>query len=195
MLSFLDMNRRTRSLLPALDVALLIIMGLTALGAGLSLLTTVADGTVSDLTIGLPLDTVDAALPAGVEVDQARAVVDAEIGLGYRLVWWIVGPGAGVLAIWSASVLRDVVVSARNGDPFVADNVRRLRLAALLAAGYWGVTMLGIPVALVIQDRLGIDDARASGDGVPLLVALVLLAVAEIWQRGVDLRDDQELTV
>lgn len=186
---------RNRSLLPALDVLLLLVMVLAGLVAGLALLATITDGTVSELTVGLPDNIVASALPDGVEVEEARAVVEAKTAAGYRIAWWIVGPGASLLVVWGASVLRDIVTTAREGDPFVAANVRRLRHVAFIALGYWALTLLRVPVALLIQNHLEFDHATASASGISLAFAIVLVALAEIWQRGVDLREDQDLTV
>lgn len=189
------MTTTKRSLLPALDAVLLVAMLLGALAAGLSLLDAVLDDKVTDLTVGLPADAVSDALPSSISVEDPRVTADAEVGLGYRLGWWVVGPGASILIVVGASTLRDVVATAREGDPFVAENVRRIRLVAGLTLAHGVLALLRVPVALAIQDELGVEEATASASGMQIASAIVLLALAEIWQRGVDLRDDQELTV
>lgn len=186
---------RNRTLLPLLDGLLVVAMGAAALVAGLMLLFTVIDGTVSELPIGLAEAEITEALPAGLDIEEARAVVEAKTSLGYRLLWWLVGPASGLLVVWGAQILREIVASARKGDPFVAANVRRLRFVAWLVLAHAVVALARVPVALVIQNDLGVDHAFASADGFQIGFAIVLFALAEIWQRGVALREDQELTV
>jgi hypothetical protein len=190
-----EKSKKKRSLLAALDAVLLVAMGLAALTALASLLDAVLDDKVTDLTIGLPAEAVTEALPDDVSLDESQAVVHASVGVGYRIAWWLVGPGTSLLVVAGAWVLRDVVASARKGDPFVAANVRRLRLVAGITLAYGVLALLRVPVALMIQDELGVEDSTANASALPIAAAIVLFALAEIWQRGVDLRDEQELTV
>jgi hypothetical protein len=184
-----------KNLLPALDAVPLLVMGLAGLVALLTLLDATLASTLTDFPAGLPADQVGAGLPRGVAVDDAVAVVTAHTGLGYRLAWWVVGPAASLLLLWSAQVLRDIVETARDGDPFVAANVRRLRILAGLALGYLGLAVARPLVAIVIRRHLDLDRTTIEISWVPLVAALVLFALAQIWQRGVDLRDEQQLTV
>jgi hypothetical protein len=184
-----------KNLLPALEGVLLLVMGLAGLVALLTLLDATLASTLTDFPAGLPADQVGAGLPRGVAVDEAMAVVTAHTGLGYRLAWWVVGPAASLLVMWGAQVLRDIVQTARDGDPFVAGNVRRLRILAGLALGYLGLAVARPLVAIVIRRHLDLDRTTIEISWVPLVAALVLFALAQIWQRGVDLRDEQQLTV
>jgi hypothetical protein len=196
MLSFFDMERITRrSLLPALDYVLLIAIGLAGLVALLTLIDTVTSKSLADLTIGLRAGDVAASLPAGVELDDAQGVVDARTGLGYRLAWWLAGPATSLFVIAGATVLREVVAAAQAGDPFVAANVRRVRVLAFLTAAYFAVTAVRPLVAELIEGDLDVEVVIAPLSYAPLAFALALFALAEIWQRGVALRDEQQLTV
>jgi Protein of unknown function (DUF2975) len=196
MLSFFDMERPTKSpVLLALDYALLLAIGLAGLVAVLSLIDAVTAKSLTDLTIGLPTADVRASLPAGVEIDAVEGLGTARIGLGYRLAWWFAGPATSILVIAGASILRDVVATAQAGDPFVAANVRRMRVLAILTAAYFGFTAARPLLARVIQNDLDVDVVAAPLSYAPLASALALFALAEIWQRGVTLRDEQQLTV
>ncbi len=187
---------RDRSLLPMLDMVLLTALALGGLVALLALIAAVTSADLADLAIGLPTEEVGELLPPRVSLEQAEGLATATpIGLGYRLLWWLVGPAAGLLVVAGASVLRQIVATARAGDPFVRSNVRRLRLIGALTVGYYLLTVARAGVAVVIQRHLGLDDIFASPDIAPLVWAAVLFALAEIWQRGVDLRDEQQLTV
>jgi hypothetical protein len=183
-----------KNLLPALEGVLLLVMLLAGLVALLTLLDATLAATLTDFPAGLAAERVPG-LPRGVTADDAVVLVTAHTGLGYRLAWWAVGPAASLLLLWAAQVLRDVVRTARDGDPFVAANVRRLRILAGLALGYLGLAVARPLVAIVIRRHLDLDRTTVEISWVPLVAALVLFALAQIWQRGVDLRDEQQLTV
>jgi hypothetical protein len=191
----------TRTLFPALDYVLLLAIGLAGLVALLTLVDTVTSDSLTDLMVTLPSDGADgadgvgAALPGGVQLDEARGLVAADTGLGYRLAWWLAGPATSLLVVAGATVLRDVVSTARAGDPFVLGNVRRIRALAILTAAYFAITAARPLVAEAIGNDLDVDIVIAPLSYAPLASALALLALAEIWQRGVTLRDDQQLTV
>jgi hypothetical protein len=51
------------------------------------------------------------------------------------------------------------------------------------------------PVAIVIRRHLDLDRTTVEISWVPLVASLGLFALAQIWQRGVDRRDEQQLTV
>lgn len=189
------MERLKRSLLPALDYALLIAIGLAGLVALLTLIDTVTSKTLTDLTVGLPTDGVAAALPTGIELDRAEGLVTARTGLGYRLAWWLTGPATSLAVLAGATVLREVVATAQAGDPFVAGNVRRVRALAALTAGYFALTAARPLLAGALENDLDVDVVTGPLSYAPLASALALFALAEIWQRGVTLRDEQELTV
>jgi hypothetical protein len=81
-------------------------------------------------------------------------------------------------------------------DPFTERNVRRLRLLAGLALGHLTVAIAAGPVEIAMQDALGFETLDTELEfGVPVFLALMLVAVAEVWRRGVALRTEQELTI
>lgn len=194
MLLFFDMTKATRSL-ALFDAVLLLVIGISGLVVLLNGIQVVADGKISELTVGLAGDAVRASLPDTVDLDQARAVVDAEVGVGWRLLWWGVGAVMGAVVIAGAEQLRAIVASARAGDPFVAANVRRLRIAGALAIAHALLSGAKMGVDVALQDHLGAERTVVGSGSFQTALAVVLFAIAEIWQRGVALRDEQELTV
>ena len=97
--------------------------------------------------------------------------------------------------IWLAhAILR----SARDGDPFVTDNVRRLRwIAVVLIVGVPLVTIVGNGLLDAIADRADVDAWTAPLEipGPGPLAGIGVLALAEVFAHGVRLRDELEGTV
>lgn len=99
------------------------------------------------------------------------------------------------VAVW---LLRGVLRSVRDGDPFTATNVRRLRALAL-------VILIGVPLAMFVGSLLaselatsaGLDSAgaRLTMPGNAVLGGLAILVISEVFAEGVRLRDDLEGTI
>jgi Protein of unknown function (DUF2975) len=92
-------------------------------------------------------------------------------------------------------VLRGIVATARADAPFVAANVRRIRVLAALTLGYFVLSVARALLAIIIQDDLGLERASTDISFAPIVSAVVLLALAQIWQYGVKLREEQQLTI
>jgi hypothetical protein len=98
---------------------------------------------------------------------------------------------AGVLII--VDRLRRIFSTLTAGDPFHPDNVRRLRVVALMLAGLelGGYLVAGIHVWLSPAHK-------ASGKGVSLtawFAVLVVFVLAEVFREGARLRREAELTI
>lgn len=115
-------------------------------------------------------------------------------------VWYSVGrdvaPAVLVLSIlW---LLRGLLNSVREGDPFNGSNVRRLRTIGLLL-------LVGAPIAELV--RSGFEQALSSsttgtGSGLSfsipgggLIAGLGVFVLAQVFAHGVRLREDTEGTV
>ena len=104
-----------------------------------------------------------------------------------------------VLTIAGLLLLRGLLSSVRDGDPFTAANVRRLRamgmllavgiaLGSLLTSGFEQGLAATAPAA---GDLATSTDLNLSG----LVAGLLLFVLAEVFARGVRMRDDIEGTV
>jgi Protein of unknown function (DUF2975) len=71
----------------------------------------------------------------------------------------------------------------------------RIRVLAALTLGYFVLTVARSLVAVIIQDDLGLERSSTDISFAPIVSAVVLLALAQIWQYGVKLREEQELTI
>lgn len=168
-------QRRDDRVFVILDGALVVTILIAGLATLLTLLDAVASRGVTGFAIKLP--------------EGAEGSVSARVGLGLRLAWWLVGPASGLLVILAAETLRRVVSTARAGDPLVAANVGRIRALAGLALASFVMTVTKQGVAIAIADDLGQSAASRAVSPSPLLAAAVLLGLAQVWRRGVALRE------
>ncbi len=99
------------------------------------------------------------------------------------------------IALW---LVKQIVESAIAGDPFIPINVKRLRWIAVIAL----VGPFLIPT--VLDSHLGsltsrLDHYPSSGISytmnVNFLAGLFILSIAEVFKRGTELRENEELTV
>jgi hypothetical protein len=122
------------------------------------------------------------------------------------LPWWLVAVlwtyaavalGLGVLSLHE---LRRIFQRVRDGAPFDADNASRVRrLGVLLLALALLDGVAGLVTSLAVRGELvsgGLAVATGLRVNVPLVVvALVLVALAEIFRRGAELETEQALVV
>lgn len=104
----------------------------------------------------------------------------------------------GLCAFAGALLLRRLLLSIAEGDPFRQGNaVRVAGLAVLTAFGSLGMAAAPALASGLVLERLGLDGADApvgafafSLPQVPLFIALLLLALAEVFRRGTELAQD-----
>jgi hypothetical protein len=143
----------------------------------------------------------DPGLPAGAHLQISPDAADLSVwdstlveqGLA-RSGYVVLGFGCLVVAL----LLRPVLTGLERGDPFSPGNARRIAGIAGIAATIVVVSLL-VPTldslaAAVVLRRLGLDDPAVvtwhwSLPLAPLLVACLVLAVAESFRRGEQLRD------
>jgi hypothetical protein len=103
-----------------------------------------------------------------------------------------------IAGLW---LLRGIARSVREGDPFNAANVRRLRgIGFLLVLGVPAVELLDYSLRLQLFNSLppslgNISTAGWSVPGNELLAGLGVFILAEVFAHGVRLREDVEGTV
>jgi Protein of unknown function (DUF2975) len=101
----------------------------------------------------------------------------------------------GIAILW---LLRGILFSVRQGDPFTQANVRRLRAIGL-------ALLIGTPVAELLMsafDQALTSSVRAPGSGLSFSVpgtgvvaGLGVFVLAQVFAHGVRLREDVEGTV
>jgi hypothetical protein len=119
-------------------------------------------------------------------------------GGSYRL-WALVQALEALAAAAGLWMLRGIANSLRFGDPFIAANAGRLRIIGLL--------LLTVPLLVqfatgIVESELALTTALAEFGNpswlisfLPAFFAAIVLTLAEIWKRGVALRDEQKFTV
>ncbi len=138
----------------------------------------------------------------GRELGLERAAVRAKLRLDEDdLDSRLVLAASGLLliaAFWVGMVMtRRIVRSARDGKPFDPRNAIRLRvLGALFVAVPVGAEITGRLLGATVEGEPGVSVSTASPDwGVSVLVALGLLALAEVFNEGTVLRDLEDRTI
>ena len=104
----------------------------------------------------------------------------------------------GILMVIALLLLRGLLKSVREGDPFTGQNVRRLRALGL-------VVLIGAPLAIFASSLFSSELARSAGfdsagtqltmPGGALLGGLAAFVLAAVFAAGVRLRDDVDGTV
>ena len=114
--------------------------------------------------------------------------------LGMRLIM-----GIGIASVPLAYVilcrLRAIVDTVREGDPFVADNARRLQT---IAWAYLGLELLHIAVGIVAASSGSVAqplDIHWRFSFTPWVAVLLLFVLARVFDHGARMRADLEGTV
>jgi len=107
-------------------------------------------------------------------------------------VWW--GVFAAILL-----QLRRIFRSMAAGHPFVRENIGRIRFIGLVAiGGEVGKTLAEIASTAYVKGHFIFDGLKPVYDfrlGFELFLGLTLLVLAEVFRIGVEMREEQELTV
>ena len=181
---------------PALEGLLLIVAGGALLTGILGTLTTMTD---SPLPVPATLEGEPVVLAedggSRVEVSDVELTIsDPSIGERLLAAAPIVLASLTIGAV--ATLLLEVVRSIREGDPFHRANARLLTAAALVAlVGGTIASAVGWIVSATLTssapESFGLDTS-AELSFLPLAVGIVLAAVADVFRRGTDLRDEVE---
>lgn len=162
------------------------VAGFSPSGHEVAVHTDVATRHVADLPLGaMPRDHVDVAV-------RVRHATRSQIG-------WAAGRDLtpGIVVVTVLWLLRGLLRSVRDGDPFTPTNVQRLRALAL-------VVIIGVPMAILIASLFASSLANSAGlhsairlsmPGNTLLGGLALFVLAEVFATGVRLRSDLEGTI
>jgi len=183
----------TAALVVAAVVAVMALVGVTSIGSG---------GVGRSVPIEVDLNPANVAptlsrqLPAGVDVEAVRAtVVSRPSGLVEQLLARLLVLPIALLALVVLVLMRRIVRSVTAGDPFVAENVRRLRIIG------WLVALSPVPLVvgqlaraeLVSRSIVGdLADSHITVALVPILIGGLLLVLAEVFGAGVRLRKDTD---
>ena len=142
--------------------------------------------------------------PAPLKLDEARAKLQLPIPIlpwSLIAVLWVYTAVAFALILLFLQNLRRIFQRVRDGAAFDAQNAVRLRTLSLLLLALAMLNAVA-EVATAMAVRRGLENTSSfavpSGlhtDLTLVPVALVLMALAEVFRRGAELEDEQSLVV
>lgn len=145
--------------------------------------------------------TYESARLEGARIEDASGVLDIAV----RQRGLVLGVAAGVavlgaLALWVLGQLRAVFRTLREGRPFVPANVRRIRWVGVgVIAGELLGDALGFAGNYYTAAHFAAEGIRFTSwpdiDVATIISGLVILAIAEVFNAGTRLEEDQSLTV
>jgi hypothetical protein len=152
------------------------------------------DALPEPVVVTLAASDVGAGVPEGVDIVDLKASLIADVDLGWRVAWGLMSLLPALIvggALWIVfRLLRD------ERDPFTMVNVKRLQILAGLAAAYLAVMGVRGLIEMELEFSLGLDAPDTEfAFVVPLFLALLCGALAEVFRRGVAMREEQELTI
>lgn len=106
-----------------------------------------------------------------------------------------------LLTIAFFRVLRTIVRSVADGDPFNRANPGRMSRLAWLALGLWAVDLLFVAFQVPTLVETGSPDivgklaAQGFDRAISLIAPVTLFILARVFRHGVEMRDDLEGTV
>jgi len=142
--------------------------------------------------------------PAPLKVDNVRAQLQLPISMlpwSLVAVLWIYAAAGCALSLLFLHNLRRIFQRVRDGAAFDAQNAFRLRtLSMLLLASALLNGVVEVVTSTAVRRGLTADSSLGVAAGLhinmPLVpVALVLLALAEVFRRGAELEDEQSLVI
>lgn len=112
--------------------------------------------------------------------------------MAYSLLGMIIG-----LVVWYQ--LREIVKTLADSVPFDPDNSRRIRIVALSLVAWTLIQAGGVAAWIFLKSKMVTEGVLIRP--IPELhfgtleAILALLVLAEVFQKGIDLEEDQQLTV
>lgn len=172
-------------------VALMVATGIYSIETLIALFT--SDTLVSPLEWSVQPDDIVAALPDGASITEADALVDVEAKFGQRFFWWLVTDMLGVVFFAFLFLIHRIL--AKGTEPFTEQNAKRLRWLLFLSLFGAGISIARPFVSMSLQESFGFETRYFFMDFTDLLFVLIIAALLEVWRHGIDLRNEQELTV
>lgn len=131
-----------------------------------------------------------------------RVVVNKTDPTADGSVWLLLWLGLAGFAAFAVILraLAQLLKRAAAGNPFARESVRSLRViaAAVVVGGTIVPWLVGVSTQSVVEVQLGPGSVPLDPAGPrlwPCLMALLLLALAEVWRVGIRLQEDAEGTV
>lgn len=107
----------------------------------------------------------------------------------------VLGIAGAVLVHAVLRWLRAIVDTVRDGDPFIADNARRLRAIAWCVLAGQGLGLAVVAIARAVSTQAQPVDLGDGFSFTPWLSVLLLFVLAEVFAQGARMRAELEGTV
>ena len=174
---------------------LLVICVLAGILAAAGVFWELAGNVFGDRVVDVSIDAADLTIAEVDETFQPTEVVGTVASsAGAYLVASIGGALEAAAAVTVAAMLGLALNSARHGDPFVAANARRLRIAAWAAVPGLAGALVGSFGAMMATEDAGLRP-QTTLSFAWVFVFFILAALSEIWKVGVAMHEDARLTV
>jgi hypothetical protein len=129
-------------------------------------------------------------VPLGLDIHTAQP----GLPLGLRAIM-VIGLAGAALVHVILRRLRAIVDSVRDGEPFIADNARRLQAIAWSVLAIEGLRLAVGAIAWMVSDPLHALNLGQGFSFAPWLAVLLLFVLAGVFAQGARMRDDLEGTV
>jgi hypothetical protein len=151
------------------------------------------------IAIGLPIALLNQQRILDALTRNGDTVVHPDFFLALSAVLLVLAVLMGA-TVWFLLLLRQIIATVGQGDPFISDNADRLARMGWIAlavqglevALYWALRW----VAPLVEDGDSVrldDDASISGSAI--VMVLVLFILARVFRQGAAMREDLEGTV
>ena len=116
------------------------------------------------------------------------AQTNKDIGLGNPIMAVF---GAGIIAamwFYVLNILRKIVSTLLDGNPFISDNISRLRTM-------WIIIALSEVVRIILVNLSSAGEMVIDLRAGTIFLVFVIAALSEVFRHGAELRRDAELTI
>ena len=141
--------------------------------------------------------------PILLKTEQQRGQLQVPVFSTPGILMLLIGLVGLITTVWTLGLLVKIFTSIKSSSPFQAVNARRITMMGLL---FLGQTLLEVLLKLVLwwqakpyfqqlQSNYGNSlSVDLTLDG-PWLLGLIVLALAQIYRKGIDFQLESELTV
>jgi hypothetical protein len=141
--------------------------------------------------------------PIYLKPQQQRGQLEVPVFSGPGLLMLLIGLAGLITTVWTLGLLLRIFTTTQRSSPFQVSNARRITLMGIL---FLGQTFIEVVLKLILwfQTRPYFKQLQpAYGNSLsvdltldgPWLLGLIVLALAQIYRKGIEFQQENELTV